>query len=74
MNDALIAADEIYSTALQILNSYRVDAKLVPLVMGTVTQRIETFAIGAMAHELAALESELTELKREPEKGEVDNG
>lgn len=74
MHRALAAADEIYSAALQILNGHGVDAKAVPLVMGTVTQRIETFAIGAMAHELAALESELAELKREPEQGEVDNG
>ena len=54
MENALLATDEIYSVALQIMNSYQVDAKLVPLVMGTVTQRLESFAIGAMAHELAA--------------------
>ena len=53
MENALQATDEIYSVALQIMNNYQVDAKLVPLVMGTVTQRLETFAIGAMAHELA---------------------
>ena len=51
---ALQATDEIYNAALQILSSYQVDAKLVPLVMGTVAQRLESFAIGAMAHELAA--------------------
>lgn len=54
MENALTATDEIYSVALQILNQHQVDATLVPLVMGTVTQRLESFAIGAMAHELAA--------------------
>ena len=53
MENALTATDEIYSVALQILNQHQVDAKLVPLVMGTVAQRLESFAIGAMAHELA---------------------
>lgn len=54
MENAIIAADEIFNVALQILNERQLDAKLVPLVMGTVTQRLESFAIGAMAHELAA--------------------
>lgn len=54
MENAIMAADEIFNVALQILNERQLDAKLVPLVMGTVTQRLESFAIGAMAHELAA--------------------
>lgn len=66
MHRALAAADEIYNVALQILNNYGVDAKAVPLVMGTVTQRIETFATGAMAREMAALRKTDTE--------EVDDG
>lgn len=52
--EALIAADEIYGVALQILNEHKVEPMAVPLVMGTVTQRLECFAMGAMAHELAA--------------------
>ena len=63
MHEALIAADEIYNIALQILNSHQVDAKLVPLIMGAVTQRLECFAIGAMAREL-----------EKPEETEVENG
>ena len=69
MHDALAATDEIYNAALQILNGHKVDAKLVPLVMCTAAQRVEQFAIGAMAHELVALED-----SNEPERGEVDNG
>jgi len=53
MDNALVAADEIQAAALQIMNRYGVDAKLVPLVMGTVSHRLESFAIGAMAHEIA---------------------
>lgn len=67
MDNALIAADEIYSVALQIMNNYQVDAKLVPLVMGTVTQRLDTFAIGAMAHELSA-----TRQTEETDESEVE--
>lgn len=52
--EALQAADVIYNNALQILSEAKVDPKLIPLVMGTVTQRLECFAMGAMAHELAA--------------------
>ena len=52
MHEALIAADEIYNVALQVMNNHQVDAKLVPLIMGAVTQRLECFAIGAMAREL----------------------
>ena len=52
MNRVLQATDVIYNNALQILSSYQVDPKLIPLVMGTVTQRLETFALGAMANEL----------------------
>lgn len=63
MENALTATDEIYSVALQILNQHQVDAKLVPLIMGAVTQRLECFAIGAMAREL-----------EKPEETEVENG
>lgn len=63
MHEALIAADEIYNITLQIMNSHQVDAKLVPLIMGSVTQRLECFAIGAMAREL-----------EKPEETEVENG
>jgi len=73
MHDTLAATDEIYNAALQILNAHGVDAKAAPLVMATVAQRIDAFAIGAMAHELSTLESELGKLREEPE-GEVDNG
>lgn len=54
MLDALQAADEIYNAALQILSAHQVDAKAVPLVMESVAHRLDAFAIGAMAHELAA--------------------
>ena len=54
MVDALQAADEIYNAALQILSAHQVDAKAVPLVMGAVAQRLDSFALGAIAHELAA--------------------
>lgn len=56
MLNALQATDEIYNAALQILSAHQVDAKAVPLVMGAVAQRLDSFALGAMAHELAALQ------------------
>ena len=65
MEKNLMAADEIYSTALQIMNAHDVDAMAVPLIAATVAHRLEAFATGAMARELAALK-EHTE--------EVDNG
>jgi hypothetical protein len=52
MNEALEAAEEIFSAALQIMNSRGVNAKMAPLIMGTVTSRLNAFAIGEMAHEL----------------------
>ena len=67
MENALKAADEIFGMALQLLNDNGVDAKLVPLVMGTVAQRVEQFAIGAIAGELAAI-------KNGADTEEVDNG
>ena len=69
MQMMLIAADEIYSAALQILNHYGVEAKAVPLIVETAAHRLESFAVGAMARELA----ELSETK-EPENSEVGNG
>ena len=60
MQHAIEAADLIYNDALQILSQMEVDPQLIPLVMGTVTQRLESFAIGDMARELSAL-------KRQPE-------
>lgn len=60
MQNAIEAADLIYNDALQIMSQLEVDPKLIPLVMGTVTQRLESFAIGDMARELSAL-------KRQPE-------
>ena len=67
MENALKAADEIFGMASQLLNDNGVDAKLVPLVMGTVAQRVEQFAIGAIAGELAAI-------KNGADTEEVDNG
>lgn len=58
LENALIAADEIYNVALQILNQRGVDAAAVPLIVATAMQRLEAFAIGAMAREVAALKSE----------------
>jgi len=58
MENELIAADEIYNVALQILNSHGVDAMAVPLIAATVAHRLEAFATGAMARELAALRKE----------------
>lgn len=74
MNDALAAADEIYNAALQIMSAYKVDAKTVPLVMGYIAHRLEPFALGAMAHELSALEAELEQARKEHEDSEVENG
>lgn len=73
MQRLLEAADEIHSAALQILNHYEVDAKAVPLVMATAAQRLEQFAIGAMARELSALDGELAELRKQEDK-EVEDG
>ncbi len=55
MDNELVAADEIYNVALQILNSHGVDAMAVPLIAATVAHRLEAFATGAMAREMAAL-------------------
>lgn len=67
MEDALIAADEIYNVALQILNKHEVDAAAVPLIAATAMQRLEAFAIGAMAREVAAL-------REKDDTEEVDDG
>lgn len=58
LENALIAADEIYNVALQILNQRNVEPAAVPLIVATAMQRLEAFAIGAMAREVAALKSE----------------
>ena len=55
MEDALLAADEIYTVALQILNENGVEPTLVPLVIATAMQRLAQFAIGSMAHSLHEL-------------------
>lgn len=68
--NALQATDEIYNAALQILSGYQVDAELVPLVMGTVAQRLDAFALGAMAHDKAALQAEVADLKQPQEPKE----
>lgn len=60
-----MAADEIFNVALQILNERQLDAKLVPLVMGAVSHRLDAFAIGAMARELS-------DAKRQPETTESE--
>ena len=73
MHRLLEAADEIYSTALQILNHYEVDAKAVPLVMAAAAQRLEQFAIGAMAREMSTLDGKLAELRKQEDK-EVEDG
>lgn len=73
MGRNLVAADEIYNVALQILNDRNVDAKAVPLVIATVAQRLEQFALGAMARELSMSKNELAELKKEQDK-EVEDG
>ena len=74
IGDALAAADEIYNTALQIMSAHEVDAKMVPLIIGCVAHRLEPFALGAMAHELSALEAELEQARKEHEDSEVENG
>lgn len=63
--NALMATDEIYNAALQILSGYGVDTKLIPLVMGTVSHRIESFATGDLARELE-------DAKRQPETTETE--
>lgn len=68
MENALIAADEIYNVALQILNQHEVDATAVPLIAATAMQRLEVFAIGAMAREVAALREKGNDTE------EVDDG
>lgn len=57
MEKHLIAADEIYNVSLQILNENRVDAEAVPLIVATAMQRLEAFAIGAMARELSEMKT-----------------
>lgn len=54
MVEAIQVTDAIYNYALQILGSSNIPATAYPLVMGTVTSRIEMFAIGALASEVAA--------------------
>lgn len=65
MENAIMAADEIFNVALQILNERQLDAKLVPLVMGAVSHRLDAFAIGEMARELSGA-------KRQPETTESE--
>jgi len=74
MQKLLEAADEVYSAALQILNHYEVDAEAVPLVIAAAAQRLEQFAIGAMARELSTRDGELAELRKEQDKEEVEDG
>ena len=73
MHRLLEASEEIYSTTLQILNHYGVDAKAVPLVVAAASQRLDQFAIGAMAREMSTLDGELAELKKQEDK-EVEDG
>lgn len=61
-----MAADEIFNVALQILNERQLDAKLVPLVMGAVSHRLDAFAIGEMARELS-------DAKRQSETNESED-
>ena len=68
MTEELIAADEIYNVALQILNNHEVDAMAVPLIAATVAHRLEAFALSAMAREVAALREKGTDTE------EVDDG
>lgn len=53
MHHAIEATDIIYNDALQVVSQLGVDPKLIPLIMGTVTQRLESFAIGDLARELS---------------------
>ena len=66
MTEELIAADEIYNVALQVLDAHKVDAMAVPLISATVAHRLDVFATGAMAREMAAMRKDDTE--------EVDDG
>lgn len=63
----VMAVDDIYGAALQILNERNVDAKAVTLVASTVAQRLEQFAIGAMARELSELRA--SEGRQAPDEG-----
>ena len=67
MTEELIAADEIYNVALQVLDAHKVDAMAVPLISATVAHRLDAFATGAMAREMAAL-------KKGTDTEEVANG
>ena len=55
MVEAIQVTDAIYNYALQLLGASNIPATAYPLVMGTVTSRIEMFTIGALASEVDSL-------------------
>ena len=69
IHDAIIAADEIYDAALRIMNEHGVEAEAVPLIAATAMQRLDAFAIGAMARKSAAHIADT-----EDGEGTVDDG
>ena len=58
---AIVAANEIYNTSLQILNHYQIDAEAVPIVVESAAHRLEAFALEGMARELVELRSKQSE-------------
>lgn len=72
---AIEVTDQIYSMALQIVGQSNVHPKLIPLIMGTVSHRLEVYAIGDMARELSEMKSkEDNENTAEDIEKEVDDG
>lgn len=72
---AIDTTDRIYSMALQIVGQSNVHPKLIPLIMGTVSHRLEVYAIGDMARELSEMKSkEDNENTAEDTEKEVDDG
>ena len=65
MENTILAADEVFNVALQVLNERQVDATAIPLVAAAVAHRLEQFAIGAMAREIAELRKTPTESEDE---------
>ncbi len=80
MQNTLTAVDAIYSNALQILSELNVSPQEIPLVMGTVTQRLDQFALYDMNRIIRELKTdddvddESSNQADNEQRNEVDNG
>lgn len=61
MTREIEAAEIIFSNALQVFNSYGIDAESVPLVIGFVAHRLDSYAVSAMAGRILALSAQINE-------------